>query len=168
MTRRGAGALAALVASAALPACFLSPIPDLKTPADRAHKLDDKCRGYSDVSATALLPTGAVDSVEPSISHVQSGSMDPEARLRGARIHVRPLPGMSKESLTRLLECHEAAVVLGTTPATDLDPYTLANRWLDIDVVSEGDGFAVSVENNDIATARRVLERANAYAVANR
>jgi hypothetical protein len=151
-----------------LSGCFLSPIPETKTAVAHAHALDVKCRGYADRGAASLLSPGAVDSVEPAISHVQSGPMDPEARLRGARIHVRPLAGLAKESLQRTLECHEAAVALGTTPPLEDDPYILPSQWLDIDVDSEGDGFVVSVRTDDIATARQVLERAKHYAAANR
>jgi hypothetical protein len=148
--------------------CFLSPLPDLKTPADRAHALDTKCRGFSDNGALSLLPQGAVDSVEPAYSYVQSGPMAPEARMRGARIHVRPMPGMSRESLTRMLECHEARAVLGGAPLPDADPFALPLRWLDIDVDSEGDGFVVQVRTDDFVAARKVLERAKSYAAATR
>ena len=111
-----------------------------------------------------MLSPGAVESVEPAYSYVKSGPNDHEARLRGARIHVRPLPGMTKESMTRALECHEARVTLGREPPIDDDPYVLADTWVDIDVDSEGDGFAVNARVDEIETARRVLDRAKRFA----
>ncbi len=161
--------LIALVLGASYAAgCFLSPLPDLKTPADRAHALDTKCRGFADPGALSLLPSDAVDTVEPAYSYVQSGPMAPEARLRGARIHVKPMAGMSRESLTRTLECHEAWVLLAHAPVPDVDPYVVSDRWLDIDVDSEGDGFVVQVRTDDFVVARKVLERAKVYAAKSR
>ena len=140
---------------------FLS--PDMRTPADRARDVEPKCQGFGDETAAPLLSRGAVDSVEPAYSHVQSGPVSREPRLRGARIHVRPLPGLSREAMDRTLECHEARVMLGRVPAGVDDPYVLEGSWLDIDVDSEGDGFVVSVLGDDRDTAQRVLERAQRF-----
>jgi hypothetical protein len=143
---------------------FLS--PDVRTPTDRAREVEPKCQGFGDETAAPLLARSAIDSVEPAYSHVQSGPVSQEARLRGARIHVRPLPGLSREAMDRSLECHEARVMLGRVPAGPDDPYVLEDSWLDIDVDSEGDGFVVSVLGDNIDAARRVLERARRFAAA--
>jgi hypothetical protein len=150
----------------ALSACAYNPLlPDIRTAADRAREVAPRCRGFSEEAAGPLLSPSAVDSVEPSYSYVQSGPGAREARLRGARIHVRPLPGMSRESMQRSLECHESRVVLGQSPASASDPYLLAGHWLDIDVDSEGDGFVVKVEptETDMDLAREVLARARQF-----
>jgi hypothetical protein len=149
-------------------ACEYNPLlPDTRTPADFAHDVASRCNGFTEESAAPLLSASAVDSVEPSYSHVQSGPGDREARLRGARIHVRPLPGFSPESMARTLECHESRVVLGAAaPAAD-DPYSLSGHWLDIDVTSTGDGFVVRVEPQERAAsdaAREILARARRFA----
>ncbi len=141
---------------------FLS--PDVRTPADRAREIEPKCQGFGEETAAPLLARSAVDSVEPAYSHVQSGPADREARLRGARIHVRPLPGFSREAMDRSLRCHESRVLLGRVPAGADDPYVLEGTWLDIDVDSEGDGFVVSVLADDIDAARRVLQGAQHFA----
>ena len=146
-----------------LAACAYNPLlPDIRTAGDRARGVAPRCRGFSEEAATPLLSPSAVDSVEPSYSYVQSGPGDREARLRGARIHVRPLPGLSRESIQRSLECHESRVVLAQSPAPAADPYQLSGHWLDIDVDSEGDGFVVKVEPTETDTdlAREVLARA--------
>jgi hypothetical protein len=142
----------------------LSPLPDLRTPLDRARELEPRCKGLSEESAAAIVSAGGVDSVEPAYSYVSSGPSDREARLRGARIHVRPLPGFSRESIQRGLECHQKRVVLNEARALDNDPYVLPGRWLDIDVDSEGDGFVVSVTIDSFGDARSVLDRARWFA----
>jgi hypothetical protein len=74
------------------------------------------------------------------------------------------VPGASRESITRSLQCHEARVLTGAIGALPGDPYTLPDRWLTIDVESESDAFAVLVCIDDLADARRVLERARIFA----
>jgi hypothetical protein len=143
---------------------FLS--PDVRTPADRAREIEPKCQGFGDETAAPLLARSAIDSVEPAYSHVQSGPVSQEARLRGARIHVRPLPGLSREAMDRSLECHEARVMLGRVLAGPDDPYVLEGNWLDIDVDSQGDGFVVSILGDNIDAARRVLDKAQRFAAA--
>jgi hypothetical protein len=162
---------AAFILSLSLPltfagaGCFLSPVPDLRTPADHARKIEPRCRGFGEASVAPLLQPSAFDSVGPAYSYVKSGPNDPEARLRGARIQVRPLPGMSRESLTRTLECHEARVTLDHLAVPANDPYTLPDRWVDIDVESTGDGFVVLVRADNFDDAHHVLERAKAFSV---
>ncbi len=149
----------------ALSGCaILSPLPDTRTPVDRAHDLEPRCRGYADPNGRQILSPEVIDAVEPWYAHVRAGPMDPEARLRGARLRVRPLPGFTKESIARTIECHEVAVTLGSAPALEDDPYFVARRWLEIDVSSEGDAFVVGVEADKIHDAQIVLERAKRFA----
>ncbi|HEY1696036.1 MAG TPA: hypothetical protein VGG39_27905 [Polyangiaceae bacterium] len=151
----------------AFSACAYNPLlPDVRTPADRAREMSPRCRGFAEDAASPLLARATIDSVEPAYSYVQSGPGDREARLRGARIHVRPLPGLSRESIARALECHESRVVLGEVAASEQDPYVLAGHWLDVDADSEGDGFVVQVEpveTADVGLAREVLARARRF-----
>jgi hypothetical protein len=142
---------------------LFSPIPDLRSPADRAREIEPKCRDLTQDPAIGTPYARDVDSVEAAYVHVQSGPSDREARLRGARIHVRPLPGLTRESLQRTLECHEARVTLRGADGEDTDPYVLPGRWLDIDVASEGDGFVVAVQVDGFDDARRVLDRARRF-----
>jgi hypothetical protein len=132
-------------ASAGLVACSVfSPFwPYTKSPAEHAHDLDARCRSASE--------------------QVSSGPVDREARLVGSRIHVRPLPGLSPESLERALECHEARVTLGSVPPLAENPYVLPDRWLAIDVASEGDGLVVQVKAENFDDAKQVLDRARRF-----
>ena len=110
-----------------------------------------------------LAPT-AVETVQPAYSYVSSGPSTIEARLRGARLFLRPLPGLSHESLQRSLECHQSRVVLGVAPEFADDPYVLRGTWLDIVADSTGDGFVVAVQADTFPDAKRVLERAHRFA----
>lgn len=144
--------------------CIHPLVPDLRTPADRAREVEPKCGGVTLEATAALLDPKSVDAVEPAYSYVKSGPNDHEARLHGALLRVHPLPGMTRESIARVLECHEARVTLGREqPAAD-DPYVLPDRWLDIDVGSEGDAFAVKAQIDEFDDAKRVLERAKSFA----
>ena len=141
-------------------------VPDTRTPADRAGELTQRCQAFTEEAAAPLLAPSAIDSVEAAYAHVQSGPSFYQAHLRGARIHLRPIAAMSRESITRSLECHESRVILGTAqPAVDA-PYGLPDHWLDIDVDSDKDGFVVQVGSDDLPTARDVLERAKRFAAA--
>jgi hypothetical protein len=151
-----------LVACSGVP--FL--VPDTRTPADHARELEPKCKDFGEAAVAPMLAPSAIDAVEPAYSYVKSGPVDREARLRGARIHIKPLPGFSKETIARSVECHEARVLLGQAPARSDDPYVLPEHWLDIEVESEGDGFAVLVRSDEMDIARQVLARAQRYASA--
>jgi hypothetical protein len=148
--------------SAAWTGCFLSPLPDARTPTDRARELEPKCQDYAASAAEAASPE-KVELVEPSTARVPGGPNGTEARLRGARIHLRPAGPTSREWLTRALECHQMAVTLGTAAMSDDDPYAIAGRWLSIDVLSERDGFVAVVESSEIEDARRILDRARRF-----
>jgi hypothetical protein len=148
--------------------CQYNPLlPDMRTPADFARTVAPRCEGFTDEAAATLLSPTVIDSVEPAYAHVQSGSSQQEARLRGARLHVRPMPGFSRESIGRSLECHQSRVVLGTAAPMNDDPYALAGRWLSINVDSEGDGFVVQVaptSRESVDVAREILARATRFA----
>jgi hypothetical protein len=139
-------------------------VPDSRTPVDRARELDAKCKDVREDSAAPLLAPANVDAIEPAYAYVSGGPNGRDAHLRGARIRVKPLAGATRESLTRILQCHQAHVVGGSVAAAPGDPYSLPERWLAIDVESESDGFAVLVCSDDLADARRVLERARLFA----
>jgi hypothetical protein len=155
----------ALVLVLVLVACGGVPFltPDMRTAADRAREIEPRCKNFTEESSKAMLSPDAIDSVEVAYSYVQSGPVSREARFRGAHLHVKPLPGFSREALTRGLECHEARVLLGEVGPRADDPYVVAEHWLDIDVDSEGDGFAVLVRTDEMETARLVYQRAQRF-----
>jgi hypothetical protein len=143
--------------------CMLSPLPDTRTPVDHAREVEPLCKNLSDSVTAQLYSPEAVERVDPAYSYVASGN-DRRPNLRGAAIHVRPLPGLSPESMTRSLECHQASITLGGAPTRADDPYVLPGRWLDLDVSSEGDGFVAYARINSIPDAREVLDRARRFA----
>ncbi len=154
-----------LVLGACLVACSGVPflVPDTRTPADRAREIEPKCKDFGEAVVAPMLAPSASDAVEPAYSYVNSGPADREAHLRGARIRIKPLAGFSKETIARSVECHEARVILGQAQARADDPYVLPDHWLDIDVESEGDGFAILVRSDETDTARDLLARAQRF-----
>lgn len=151
-----------------LEGCFLSPLPDLRSPADRARETAPKCTRESTGGASEGLATSGIESVQPFYTYVASSATMREARLRGARISLRPAPELSRESLQRALECHQTRVVLGGQPEVPDDPYVLPGAWLDIAVASTGDGFVVDVQADTFNDAKRVLERARRFVAGKR
>jgi hypothetical protein len=162
-TRARSVILVLVLAFPGLGGCMLSPLPDTRTPADRARAVESRCRNLNEGPAGQLYSPDAVDRVEPAYSYVATGN-DRRANLRGAAIHLRPLPGLSAESMTRSLECHQASLTLGGGQEIPDDPYVLPGRWLDLEVSSEGDGFVAFARIDSIADARLVLDRARRFA----
>jgi hypothetical protein len=152
------------VACLCLAGCFLSPIPDTRTPTDRARQIAPRCTAVSEEASRNALTPSSIEGVEPAYSYVSSGPVDRQARLRGVRVHLRPVQALSRESLQRGLECHQARVLLGEIHEIVDDPYVLPGVWLEIDADSEGDGFVVAVQTNALTSARGVLERARRFA----
>jgi hypothetical protein len=140
-----------------------SMLSDSRTPADHAHAVESRCRDFADAGASKLLSPDSVDSVEPAYSYVQSGN-DRRPNLRGARIQIKPLPGLALQSMTRTLECHQAAVILRGEASPADDPYVLPGRWVDFDVSSADDGFVILARVISIEDARLVLARAKRFA----
>jgi hypothetical protein len=147
------------LAAVASGGCFLSPIPDTRTPADFARDVEPKCKDVSDLSLV-------IDSVKPEYFYITTGTIYRQPRLHGAQIHYRPAPGLTKEILQRSLECHEAIVTLGRAQPLPDDPYFLPDAWLDINADSEGDGFVVRIVVDSFDYAKEVLARARRTAAA--
>ena len=148
-------------------ATALSPIPDMRTPVDHAREVGAHCGGVTEENSSPMLAPDAIDSVEPDYSVVPSGNAQ-ATHMLGARIHIRPLPALTKELLERTLRCHEARVMLDGARTPENDPYVLPLRWLDIEVDSETAGFVARIETNAIDDAHRALDRARLYARAAR
>jgi hypothetical protein len=158
-----ASTLAAIGGLALAGCALLSPLGDLRTPADRAREVFPLCKSVREDDMATLLSPSAVDTVQAAYATVPSGPAEREARLRGARIQLRPAPGMSSEALTRSLECHQARVTLGEVVPNADDPYVLPGEWLDLDASSARDSFVIVVSANDFEDARQVLERARRF-----
>ncbi len=111
-----------------------------------------------------LFTPEVVESVEPYILHVNSGN-GREARMHGAELRLRPLPGMTPELVAHDLECHSAELVLGRAPGTARpdDPYFLPDGWVKISVRSDDAGFVVALDGEDIEQAKEILARARTF-----
>jgi hypothetical protein len=72
--------------------------------------------------------------------------------------------------MTRILQCHSARVALGRPEGVALpnDPFVLPEAWLDIDVKEEEGNFVATVSADTVADNLRVLQRAQAFAAAQR
>lgn len=97
-------------------------------------------------------------------THVLTGNTA-EDRAAGARLTVRPPPGVSAEQMTRVLQCHSARVLLGQIASQDPnDPYALPDQWVDIAVQPENGNFAITIHADSVRDNLAVYGRANHYA----
>jgi hypothetical protein len=89
-------------------------------------------------------------------------------KVTATRIVLRPPQGVSADQLTRILQCHNARVVLGRADASQLpnDPFTLPDTWIDIDVKTEEGNYVAVISADTVANNLRVLRRAQAFAAA--
>ena len=74
------------------------------------------------------------------------------AALLGATVYILASPGLTKEWLGHLIECH---IARGAQPSPVADP--LAAGSPTVDVVSTSNGFAVSITSKDPYQAERIL-----------
>jgi hypothetical protein len=121
-----------------------------------------------DASSTerdTLVRSMKVLSVEPLYSHIMTGNAA-EERVVGAKLLVRPPPGISAEQMTRVLQCHSARILRGQVhrDAVRSDPYGLPDSWVNIQVKAENGNFAVAVSANSVRDNLQVLGQAKQYA----
>jgi hypothetical protein len=117
-------------------------------------------------AVTQILQANAVLSITPLYHHIIENPDNAYERPSGAKLLLRPPPGVSAEELTRILQCYSARVLLGKVSPADIrdDPYWLADRWLDIQVTPENGNFAVTVVADSVHDNIEVLGRATRYA----
>jgi hypothetical protein len=116
-----------------------------------------------DKQLASVLSGEAVAGVRPLYSNVEASKSGLQAELRGARLSVRALPGVTPEWLDRALECHGAKAMLGHVTPPANDPFFVPNAFVDVDVFSEKDGFEVQVVGYSPEDAKQILDRANAF-----
>lgn len=81
--------------------------------------------------------------------------------LQGARVTFRAVPGMTREWLQRVADCHLARnALIGDEAAMSFCP--LAVPHATATVASTGRGFAVDVTSDDAASVREIIKRASA------
>jgi hypothetical protein len=112
-----------------------------------------------------LVRSIAVLHVQPIYTHMGSNGST-EERVNGATMLVRPPKGVSADQLTRILQCHGARVLLGqlNRSAVPSDPYSLPDKWVNIDVKPENGNFAITLSADTVRDNLEVYGRANHYA----
>jgi hypothetical protein len=125
-----------------------------------------QCDSRTAPAATQLLQANAVLSLKPLYHHIIENPNNAEDRISGVKLVLRPPAGVSAEELTRILQCHSARVLLGKVSPADVpdDPYWLADRWLDIQVIPENGNFTVTVVADTVHDNIELLGRATRYA----
>jgi hypothetical protein len=156
----GAALLAALSGSG----CTLL-IPGA-TPHDIALDADkqEHRRCDTDPVDPRLYSPGIVESVSPYYRHVMGGPNGSEAHFAGARLELRPLPGVTAELLERGLMCRSAELMLGHAVPHPNEPYFLKDAWVSFHVQSGGGAFAVNLVAEDDEHGREIYTRAVAFA----
>lgn len=99
--------------------------------------------------------------VEPLYNGVMSGKSQ-YARLQGATITFRAVPGMTAEWLQRIVDCHIARNAALGHDAPEMSFCPLQPNGVSAQVTPAGGGFAVAIKSDDSDAAREVLRRAEA------
>ncbi|MGD0677538.1 MAG: hypothetical protein ABSC94_19125 [Polyangiaceae bacterium] len=108
-----------------------------------------------------VLNGSAIENVTALYEPFATRGSDPQGyALAGAVIQVRPLPGMTPESLDLALECHSARQAARNEPVDRGDPFALPGKVVAVEVKSVGHAFAVSVAGVTNKDAKLVLARA--------
>lgn len=84
------------------------------------------------------------------------------AHLSGVTVVFRAVPGMTAESLQRIVDCHIARNAALGNVVPEMDYCPLVPKGVTASVSSSGDGYAVAIHAQDAATAADVLARARA------
>jgi hypothetical protein len=133
--------------------------------ADKATRTERmQCDTATAQDDARVLESTPVLHVEGRYSYNESGINT----VTATRIVLRPPDGLSASRMTRVLQCHNARVVLGRADAVQLpdDPYALRDAWLDIDVTEEAGNYVAVVTADTVADNIRVFRRARAFGAA--
>jgi hypothetical protein len=138
-------------------------------PAARAAKVERiQCEsGAVAQSDLAVIRSVKVIDAEPLYSYMASNAGDNDGRIvDGAKIVVRPPVGVPAERLSRILQCHNAQVLLGVQSKLPTDPFWLPGTWLSIEVNPEHGNYAVTLEADTVADNLKLAAQATAFAKA--
>ena len=108
------------------------------------------CGNLSEAERTLPLQATTVVSVEE-----LREPWPPKGRravLQGATIYILATPGLTREWLGHLLECHVAR------PESGADPFAISHATMSVS--GTGDGFAIDVRSTDGDNARQILSTA--------
>ncbi len=145
--------------------CFLvSGCAEAREPRVVAAREEAVCNGLAPTADQIAIDPTLVSRVEPFVTHVHSFQVSgPEARMIGAKLHIRPIEGVTSAALRRVLVCHETRQVLGGATSGD-DPYSLPHEWVHIGVEPDGAGYVVTTDGQDVRAGRKLLRRALLFA----
>ena len=117
------------------------------------------CNGVSEQSANAdvLSRPGLIEAVYEDNEQEQWGH-NTVSHLKGAKIMLRPEPGISRPMLGRALQCR-VAERSPAIAANDTDP--LAAGPTDVQVTETDTGYMVVVRSQSEEEAREIVRRAN-------
>jgi hypothetical protein len=161
--RRG---LACVVSAALLlfaSACSF-PAPEA-LPAARAEELAAERCGSGAIGARAagLLDASEIVSVAPLHREERKGKVSHRI-LVGAQLRVAAAPGITEAWFQRVLECHQADVLLARASPLRDDPFAVQDRWLDIAVRRAGSSMLIEVRTDNAGAAEELLGRARRLA----
>jgi hypothetical protein len=151
-----------VVGLCATSACASSPPPQARAASVERVQCEPTATG-SDTDR--LIRSTTVIAVEPIYSDIITSNTS-EKRVAGAKLVVRPPPGVTADEMTRLLQCHSARVLLGQVSGSAItnDPYWLADTWVDIQVTPEDGNFAITLSADSVRDNLKVYGRASRYA----
>jgi len=146
--------------------CLVSACASTAPPAARAAGVEHMQCDPGVAGQDSLVASTKVLRVDRIYSHVMSSRDDSEERVSGAKLLIRPPPGVGAEEMTRILQCHSARVLLGKLNADAVrnDPYLLPDTWVDIDVKPEDGNLAVTISADSVHDNLQVFSRASHYA----
>ncbi|MCI0570459.1 MAG: hypothetical protein L0Y66_06885 [Myxococcaceae bacterium] len=101
-----------------------------------------------------------IASVEELIIRTGGPKVGPTAKLVGATVTFRAVPGMTAEWLQRVVDCHLARNAALGHVVPEMPDCPLVPKGVQAQVRSTGSGFAVEIRSDDPATAREILSRA--------
>jgi hypothetical protein len=100
-----------------------------------------------------------IASVEPLTDTISSGK-GPHARMAGALITFRAVPGMTSQWLQRVIDCHLARNAALGHNVPEMPSCPLVPKNVTAQATAASAGFSVAVRSDDVDTANEVLRRA--------
>lgn len=165
-----------------VPVCWsdrVNPTKEQLLEAQRHHQLAEKDRAASlalrNAEAQACEGVSTSDRDMSPFAHrtdIRSGSPTrlPAAGLGGgyeaggATVVLNPVPGLTRQLLQRIINCHLARNAALGYQQEDAQDQPLALKGVEAEVHSLPDGFAVEIRARDRATAKEIWRRAQALA----
>jgi hypothetical protein len=158
--------MAALGIVGVCPACVHQSTPEVR--AARVARM--QCSDAQGKAELSILQNTAVLGAEPTYFVLTTAGASGGGTVNGAKLIVRPPPGVSALDMTRALQCHSAKMLLGQVDPSAFqdDPYSLPGAWVDIDVKPEDGNLAVRVTADRVPQNLALVHRAMAFADAHR